>query len=165
MDDLQPCPSLSTSPCWHALQGLRLELQTRSMWMLLRVVMLQPGQDTSCWLRVPQTGHTTCLSPRGVSQPFKPVSEACRSSSRMCLQSQHEAAVLAALNGERERAGQQPVARLTVGVLKEALAGKLPGGRPFRARSKKREELLADYRCGLLPVQCDAVSQQGGDVP
>ena len=55
--------------------------------------------------------------------------------------------MLQALNGERAKAGQQPVARLTVGVLKEALQRKLPGGQPFRARSKKREELLADYRC------------------
>ena len=82
----------------------------------------------------------------------------------MCLQSQHEATVLAALNGERKNAGQQPVARLTVGVLKEALAGKLPAGRPFRAKSKKREELLADYRCARCSVaRCrlqEAGSQQ-----
>ena len=54
--------------------------------------------------------------------------------------------MLRALNGERLRAGQQPVPRLTVTVLKEALQGKLPGNQPSRARSRKREELLADYR-------------------
>ena len=67
------------------------------------------------------------------------------------MQDQQEASVLQALNGERAKAGQQPVARLTVGVLKEALQRKLPGGQPFRARSKKREELLADYRCSYSP--------------
>ena len=63
------------------------------------------------------------------------------------LQDPAEASLLGMLNARRQQTGQEPVQRLTVGVLNEALRGSRPGGQPWKRGQKKREELLADFRC------------------
>lgn len=57
-----------------------------------------------------------------------------------------EGPVIMAVNAERCRAGEQPVSKLTVPVLKAHLKGKLIGGQEWRAGNKKRSELITDYR-------------------
>ena len=65
-----------------------------------------------------------------------------------------EASLLSVLNAQRAQGGQQPVPRLTIGVLNEALRGSKPGGQPWKRGSKKREELLADFRCWPFSAAC-----------
>ena len=54
--------------------------------------------------------------------------------------------LLEKLNALRTQRGLQPAAALTTGVLTEVLQHSKPG-RPRRHGSKKREELLAEFRC------------------
>ena len=54
--------------------------------------------------------------------------------------------VLMGINHERSKEGLSPIVKLTVPVLKQHLRGKTVNGRAWRAGSKKREELLEDYR-------------------
>ncbi len=61
-------------------------------------------------------------------------------------QSSVEAPVLMAINAARRKAGQPQAARLTVPLLKEHLRGKVIGGVEWRPGSKKRDDLVADFR-------------------
>lgn len=67
-------------------------------------------------------------------------------------QASAEAPVLMAINAARRRAGQPPAGRLTVPLLKEHLRGKVIGGAEWRPGSKKRDDLVADFRCALLMI-------------
>ncbi|KAL4427717.1 hypothetical protein ABPG75_001806 [Micractinium tetrahymenae] len=64
-----------------------------------------------------------------------------------------EQPVLNHLNEQLRKAGKEPVARPTVPLMKAALKDKLINGQRWRAGSKKREELIRDYRLmlGLSP--------------
>lgn len=72
--------------------------------------------------------------------------ERCTTAMRESL----EGPVLMAVNAERCRTGAQPLSKLTVPVLKAHLKGKLISGQEWRAGSKKRSELIKDYRCAFL---------------
>lgn len=54
--------------------------------------------------------------------------------------------ILMDINHERSRQGESPVVKLTVPVLKAHLKGKTVHGQEWRMGSKKREELIEDYR-------------------
>lgn len=57
-----------------------------------------------------------------------------------------ETPVLMDINQERTLQGSSPVVRLTVPVLKSHLRGKRVHGQEWRMGTKKREELIEDYR-------------------
>lgn len=57
-----------------------------------------------------------------------------------------EGPVLMAINVERTQQGLDPAHKLTVQLLKAHLKGKLIGGQEWKAGSKKKEDLMYDYR-------------------
>lgn len=57
-----------------------------------------------------------------------------------------EGPVLMAINVERNQQGLDPAHKLTVQLLKAHLKGKLIAGQEWKAGSKKREDLMFDYR-------------------
>ncbi|GAB4822357.1 hypothetical protein N2152v2_009403 [Parachlorella kessleri] len=66
-----------------------------------------------------------------------------------------EQPVLNYINDDRAKAGEDPITKLTVPILKHYLKGKLIRGQEWRAGSKKREDLVKDFRelLGLQAVE------------
>lgn len=60
--------------------------------------------------------------------------------------------ILLDINHDRSKEGLSPVAKLTVSVLKAHLRGKLIRGIEWKMGSKKREDLIEDYRQDLQPL-------------
>ena len=57
-----------------------------------------------------------------------------------------EGPVLMAINAERSQQGLDTAHKLTVQLLKAHLKGKVIGGQEWKAGSKKKEDLMFDYR-------------------
>lgn len=61
-----------------------------------------------------------------------------------------EGPVLMAINVERTQQGLDAAHKLTVQLLKAHLRGKIIGGQEWKAGNKKKEDLMYDYRWGLV---------------
>lgn len=64
-----------------------------------------------------------------------------------------EGPVLMAINVERTQQGLDSAHKLTVQLLKAHLRGKIIGGQEWKAGNKKKEDLMYDYRYGLLVLR------------
>ncbi|KAK9835062.1 hypothetical protein WJX81_008045 [Elliptochloris bilobata] len=95
-------------------------------------------------------GSASAASGGGVCTP---------TTSQRVEQASAEAPVLMAINAARRRAGQPAAARLTVPLLKEHLRGKVIGGVEWRPGSKKRDDLVADFR-GSMGLRSAASTMQ-----
>ena len=58
-----------------------------------------------------------------------------------------EGPVLMAINVERTQQGLDTAHKLTVQLLKAHLKGKFINGQEWKAGTKKKEDLMYDYRC------------------
>lgn len=62
------------------------------------------------------------------------------------MRASHEYPVLMDINHDRSKEGLSPVVKLTIPVLKTHLRGKSIHGMEWKMGSKKREDLIEDYR-------------------